>query len=207
MKISKLFIFTSLLFGLSSAAHADLFGSVKDKSVAVTYKLAVAATITTHTVVIDLSDTSNWPHKETGQINISDIRVSIDKTAASTCTIQIGVVNFVNASTGSVTWFYSQNSERNVSNTNINPFTNYHETYYRCRVNPGTTPNTNGSTPYILSSQTTTASTVYQDDLNLPSPVGTGTTKPGVGDIVMMVQNGAVALEVYVEIIYHSQPR
>lgn len=202
--MKKLFITLGLIF-LSSVAHADLFGSVKDKSVSVVYKLAVAANASTHTILIDVSNTSSWPHKDTRQINISDIRIGVDKTAASTCTVNIGVVNFVNASTGSVTWFYSQNSERNVSNTNVNPFTNYHETFVRAKVNPSTTPDQNGSTPYILSNQTLSGSTVYQLDVNLPNPASTAAA-PGVGDIVMNVANGTVALEVYVEVIYHSQP-
>ena len=203
--MKKLLLSIGLLF-TTSLAHADLFQSVKDKSMTVSYRLAVAGAVSTHTILVDLSSTTIWPHKDVGQLNISSIRLNIDKTAASTCTVQIGVVNFVSGSTGSVTWFYTQNSERNVSNTNIQPLINLHETFYRCRVDPNSRVDQDGSTPYLLSSVKTSGSTIYQTDVILPNPANVSIT-PGTGDIVMNVSNGTTAVEVYVEVTYHSQPR
>jgi len=202
MKLIRYLVVPVLLL-LTSVSHAWLWEQAPDKTVQVTYNLSVAAaTNSTSTLVIDLSDTTNWPHKDTGEINISSIRVDIDKVAASTVTVKLGVVNFVDTSTGSVTWFYSRGFAKNVSNTDVLDFQSYGRLFRRLRANSEGRV-TNGSTPYLLSNDTTDGSTTYQIDVALPSP--NGNTKPGRGDIVMQVtKDGSNIAVLNIEILYHS---
>lgn len=208
-KLVKPFQSALLLAGLCviplARAQASIFGDISDKDVMVNYRLAVAATISTAAIVIDLSDTTNWPHKETGELNISAFRIDVDKTAASTDTVKIGVVNFVDSSTGSVTWVETLEGTSNVSNTNVTEVLNFAPNYLRLRVNPNG-PQTDGLTPFILSNDTTGGSTTYQTDVNLPSAFSAA-TKPGVGDLVVSVVNGAAAIVVNIQVLYHSNSR
>lgn len=187
-----------------SASHAAFW---EEDTVLVRYRLSVAAGVSTAAVVIDLSsNTTTWRHKETGEVDLDVVKIEVDKAAASTATVKLGVVNFVNESTGSVTWVYSKERELNVSNTDPRDYFDFRPNSYRLRVDPAAIPNTNGSTPYAFSNDTTTGSTTYQTDVNLPSP-STGNVAPGTGDVVLSVSNGTGAIVVNVEILYHTQRR
>jgi hypothetical protein len=205
--LKRTLLAAALLAFSHTAAHAWIFQEVPDKTVTVRYRLAVAANVSTAAVVIDLSDTANFKHTDTGQLNISSIKLDIDKAAASTTTVRLGAVNFVDSSTGSVTWFYAKESGLNVSNSNTVDFLSYVPNFLRLKVNPAATTQTDGSTPYLLSNDTTSGSTIYQTDVNLPSPIAAGVSAPGPGDVVMLVTNGTAAVTVNVEIQYHADKR
>lgn len=180
------------------------FDGIDDRAVTVAYNLELSAAATsTTTLIIDLSDTANWPHKETGGLVIGNVRVELDKAAASTTTVRLGVVNFVNTSTGSVTWVWSNKNRLNVSNTNTGGLNNYYPIPLRLRVKPNATPAMNGSTPYVLSNDTTSGSTTFQTDVTLASP--NGHTTPGVGDLVLDLTRGNVAVNLHIEVQYYAE--
>lgn len=211
MRLIKLalVVFAILLFGPRKPCFAAPQESdLRSKSIQAHYNLAVAADISTHTVLIDLNTAWPNPTQQTGAIKITGLSVQIDKTAASTATVRIGVINSINASTGSVTWFYELKNQRNVSNTNNNPIINTDNAIRDLTVIPPT-PNTgaDGTTPYLISNITTSASTIYQTDVRLPSPIGVAGTLPKLGDVVMNVINGTVAIDVLVDVLYHYDAR
>jgi len=202
--MKKLIIFTFALMALKPAS-ALIFDQIPEKTVTVRYSISIAANVSTNSVVIDLSNTTTWPHKNTGQINISSYRIYFDKIAASTATAKLGVVTYISASTGSVTWFTGKNQLFNVSNTEIDQPVNYAPNFLKAKViSGGNAPQaSNGTTPFIYSNDTTLASTTFQNDVVLPSIEGN--TAPGLGDIVLSASAGSAAIVVYVEIQYHSE--
>lgn len=202
--LKKYGLLLACLITFAGISHAGIFDADTPQ---VRYRLSVAADTSTNTVVVDLSNTTNWKHKETGEINFDVLRLSLDKLALSTCTVKLGVVNFINTSTGSVTWFFSKEVGMSTSTASSEnrDFNDYRPDSIRLRVDPASTPDTDGSTPYILSNDTTSGSTTYQTDINLPSPVGN--TAPGAGDLVMLVTNGTGALVVNFELLYHTRRR
>lgn len=186
--MKKLFLGIGFLF-LSGLSHAGIFDYGADKTVFVKYSYAVAAAnISTSTIVIDKSDITNWPHTKPDHISVVGIDLDVDKVAAATATVKLGVVNHVNASTGSVTWFWARNFGLNVSNTD----TKITEIYYplsiktKVEVQSG---NTDGVTPFLLSDDTTSGSTIFQNDVLLTATSGTDVA-PSEGDIVMQVNGG-----------------
>lgn len=201
-------ILKGIFFGLVcvianiSVCKAGFFEQIADKTKTVVYVQAVAANISTSAVVIDLSDTANYPHKEKGNINISSVRIDIDKAAASTCTVRVGVVTFVNTSTGSVTWFVTRALRLNASNTGVNAFIQYAPNYLNLKaVSAGV--DVTGTTPNILSNSLTAGSTEFQTDLGIP---GTYTTvAPNRGDVIVQINNGTAATDVKIEIQYSSE--
>lgn len=212
--MKKILLSIAIVIGVSSFAKADLFDRQKDKTMMVRSTMTVSANASTTTILIDLSSTSafnGWPHQDNREINISGIEISWDKIAASSCSVKIGVVTFVNTSTGSVTWFASNDNERNVSNTKSYSWISPIEGYYKCRVNSVQQStigvNTDGLTPYILTNDKTSGSTTFQTDVNLPSPLGN--RFPGVGDIVATAADldQLVAMDLRITIFYWSEPR
>lgn len=193
------------LFGVN--ARAWIFQEVPDKAVEVHYKLAVAAAVTTNTVIVDLSDTVNFPHKETGELNIDSLRIDVDKAALSSGTVKVGIVNYVDSSTGSVTWIWSREFAKNVSNTDVSYYSNFLPAFLKCRVNTAGY-GVDGNTPYILSSDKTSGATTFQTDVNLPNTAGTS-VGAGTGDLILQVVNldPAVAITVTADLIYHSNQR
>lgn len=204
--MKKLFIFFGAIFALSSMAFsAPQESTIRSKTEMVYYTISLAANTSTTTVLIDLSSTTVWPHKETRELDLTGIEIQVDKVAASTCSIQLGVVNFVDSSTGSVSYFTSLDNSLNVSNTQIEDFVYTDNQMRNLRVNPASTPQSDGSTPYLLTNLKTSGSTIFQTDVLLPAPNPAGATFTGTGDLVMNVINGAGAIVVIVELTYHSE--
>lgn len=203
VKIFKKFIVAAFVVGgMSSISHAWIFEQLPDKTKTVVYSQAVAANISTSAVIIDLSNTTNYPHKETGNINISSIRIDVDKAAASTCTVRLGVVTFVNTSTGSITWFASRAFRLNASNTSPSPFIHYAPNYLNLKAESAGVDVT-GTTPNLISNLLTAGSSEFQSDLLIP---GTYTSvAPVRGDIILQINNGTAATDVKVEIQYSSE--
>jgi hypothetical protein len=197
-----------LIFALVAAAAAParawFWEQAPDKTNTVRARLTATLNSSTSTVLVDLSDTTRWPHKETGEVNISAIRVDVDKIAASSGTIKIGVVNAVDIASGTVTWVWGREFGKNVSNSDVSFVANYVPTFLRLKVNPPTYP-ADGVLPYVLSNDVTTDSTVYQSDVTLTAASGTSVA-PGVGDVLVLITNSDITntFVVGVEIQYHT---
>jgi|GEM_PF-5401521 len=194
-----------LLFGLlmlaSASAHAIDFQVSREESSYVKYFLD-GITASTSTILIDLSDTTNFPHEKTGYACLTNIRINVDKVAASTATIKIGVVTEVGATNGDVEWFFSKVFEADTVGTHLVENVNFAPAVIRAYVN------SSGGTPYLLSSDRTTDSTVYQTDVGLPTTADTGGgVFPSAGDIVLRVEyeTGASASDITVEALYYTK--
>ena len=151
-----------------------------------------ALAVSTSTVLVDISDVTNYPHfVNAGSVDILNFRVSATSDIAATTTVKIGVV----ASTtpagdiSDVYWF-----DQIVLNTNTavpnSGSIDYSPSILKTRVSGGSLTNaiTNDSTLSGSGFATTTAYT---------SPVGTYSTNPGVGDVVLsVVPTAAVSLSI-----------
>jgi len=201
MKRLKLFLplIAAMLF--VSISHADQSDRQKDKSKLAVYSQSFASTVvpSTSVVLIDLSDTTNFPHKETDRLYIHSICVDIDKVAATTTTVKVGVVNYIDASSSTVTWFKIVGQDLNVSNTNPKPCTEYLAPL-DMRITAGASI-TEGAVDNAKSNQTTN-STTFKTDVRLPST--NGNIYPGLGDIVATITKGGAAVNYTFEIVYSS---
>lgn len=202
--MKKLLVFIGLMISIGGISRAGFFETTPDYTMTVVYSTSVlTATTSTTTIVIDLSNTTDWPHKNTREINISSVRIEVDKVAASTGTVRLGVVNFVNTSTGSVTWFAEKSLLNNVSNGDNDLYRNYSPNYIRTRVEGGQNI-TSGLTPYLFSVNRSSGSTSYQSDIVLPTLAGTFVA-PGRGDVIVEISKTSLSpWTVNIEIQYHT---
>jgi len=162
------------------------------------YRQAIAAHVATATVIIDLSNTTNWNHDPSKELHLYDVRVGVDKAATSTCTVKLGVVTFSSATQGNASYFLSLENTKNVSNTNNEVRMGLgNEVVYNLRVKGGVTP-------YIFSNDTISASSLYQSSTTIPSALGTN-VRVAAGDLVLYMRAGAAAITVYVELKYKGE--
>lgn len=123
--------------------------------------------------------------------------VEIDKVAAGTATVKMGVITGINSSSGTVRWFWEKNLEKNVSNTTSKD----HAVLWPSSIDTRVVGVTVGSltavdptsTPgFATSSRVTAADT---EALDFQNDVPTATTEggfmfPSVGDVVLRVIGG-----------------
>lgn len=174
--------------------------------------------ISTTTVVVSLSSqtlagTNIWPHPLNARSIIVDtLQVEIDKLAATTAGVKIGVVREVNDSSGTVTWFDTCNSTINVSNTNNFQLVQYANGGLNTRVNnvAQVTGANTGTNPWILSNDLNQASAFYSSSstaagLRYPSVISqTPIYRMQVGDIVSQIITSAAA-NIAIQIRYHVE--
>jgi hypothetical protein len=201
-------LFAGLIL-LSGVSFGALFRAeqVPDKTVVINYEFSISSTIgSTTTLIVDLSSTTAWPHSRTKGVKISAIRLGIDAMREATGTIKLGVITHVGASTGSVTWFHSKRIEVSTLTytLNGNDLVNFTPLWINAKVDGGTRLDGSvGTTPFIMSNDTTAGTTDIQDDSNLPSP--DGDTFPGLGDIVMEIKKDVVgAMVIVLQLFYHG---
>lgn len=202
MNFLKRLLVASLLMGgilgVSEAAVRD-DSFVRDNSGTIRYRFD-GITVSTSAVLIDLSNTTTWPHKYTGHVVITSLRVVVDKVANSTGTLKVGLATDVNATNGDVEWFYSLDFEDN-GGTGIIDFVNY---------SPGAInayADSTGATPFMLSADVTTDSTVYQTDVGLLNATGVAAA-PGTGDIILRVDftnTQSAGTDIVIEAEYYTE--
>lgn len=192
-------LFAALLFlgFCSGVAHART-----DENVRLTGRVAkytfTGITASTSSVLIDLSDQANFRHQQTGEVVITGIRVVVDKVAASSGTVRLGVVSAVSATNGTVKYFYEKPFEKDTVGTHLVEWFNINPVPVRTIVDSA------GLTPGFVSNVQDASDTTYQTDVRLNTPVGT--TFPAVGDIIFrLAMAGTTALNCTVEVYYYTE--
>ena len=164
-----------------------------------------AIAVTTPYVLVDVSDTTNYQHVNDSHVHIAAFHITAIPSTTGNWSIHLGTVTEVDATNGSVDWFYGitftqtlyVDSERDFAMGGAN------REGLCCTVASGVT------TRYITN-DSQSGSTNWQTDVGLASPVGTAggaTGKPGAGDIVMLVteNSGSSTLSLDVTVQYYTE--
>ena len=154
---------------------------------------AEAVAASTAYVLVDLSDSTNFPHTATNEAHLLGLHVSAEGHSNAVFDIWVGVISEVDASNGTAEWFdiFHLESDHNPTDS-TDRFT-----CSRDYTLGGTNPEgincciTSGSMTKIVTMQRQAGNTNWQTDTGLASPVGAAsgaTGKPGAGDIVVWVE-------------------
>jgi hypothetical protein len=156
---------------------------------------AEAVAASTAYVLVDLSDTTNFPHNDTNWINLLGLILNTEKHSDGVFDIWVGSIYEVDADNGSAEWFKVFHLEHVANTTDstdrfaeVVDFTlgGANPDGINCKVNSGGT-----GFVYLLSNQEQAGSDNWQTDTGLASPAGAAsgaTGKPGAGDIVVWVE-------------------
>ena len=172
---------------LSVVQHAH-----EDNGVAHFYVTGLTAA-TYNYILIDLSDTTNYPHDNTSEIHIDWLKYEIDSDVSGDYLISWGVLDSVDATDGDYYVFEHVSGSRTAGNS-ITDFYEY-----------------GGAGPEVTVSKLATGHSslndvAFQTDVDLPSTLSPAAadTPSGDGDLAQRITVNAGTIDVVVTIGYHT---
>jgi len=146
-------------------------------------------------ILVDLSDTTNFPHLNTAAIILKSLQIETDIASSGVFTVLFGVVTEVDASNGSVNWFARVQLE--TAQSQGHPRVLRWPSGLNLRV-------TAGATPFLVTNIADSGDVLWQTDTVLTTPVGT--VAPAAGDLVMKIDeiSGTGNVDVFVEAEYDT---
>jgi len=150
-------------------------------------------------VLVDLSDTTNFPHTETGRIRVYSLSITAEKAGDGQFVLLIGVITEVDATDGSTKWFLVVDDEMV-----LNPTDSTDRIIVQFSWPNGLDLEVSaGAALNLISNDGHTGSVIWQTDVNLDSPVGATSSPPGAGDLVLYVEEpggtGTISFTITVE--------
>lgn len=145
---------------------------------------------TTAFMIVDLSDTTNWPHTKTGHLDIAHFLINIDPATNFAGDIELGFLTDVNATNGDFHGIMEFHLDKKTE-----PFTfglNFGAFGMDLELDHWFGP-------------TTSNSTLFQTDVNLAGPDGNASFPSGAGDLVMIVTVSATTVAVGLTIGYFAE--
>lgn len=168
----------------------------REKNVYAAYGITSAAA-TTWALLIDRSDTENWPHEDTGRIDISYLTMQVDRNANAVGSLAVGVVTSIAASTAHVSFFagisFSNNSE-----THVRTVENYAPSQLKLGV-------VSGRALYLATTATVSTS-AFGTSIPLNSYRGSATVVADPGDVVIRLNiTAGSGITAGVRTLYHGE--
>lgn len=158
-------------------------------------------------VLVDLSDTTNFPHTKTTEIHLLGLVLSAEKAGDGVYDIWVGAVTENDGTDGSATWCHVFHLESVLNPTDSTDRFNGQVDFTLGGGNPqGINLNvTGGALTAFAGNQTQADDGNWQNDTNRTSPVG-ATTLPGVGDLVCWVEevSGTGTIDFSLTAIYET---
>ena len=151
-------------------------------------------TSTTYEVLVDLSDTTNFPHEETGRIDLTQLKVAVDPGTTSAGFVKVGLITRIDGTDADIEYFFvvpfGKQGGRILSISNFNP------SQIKCEVS-------GGAATKFISDDTETSVAAVNTGASLNSP--NGSINPGLGDVVVKYQHtSGNAWDGLVSCFYHS---
>lgn len=128
---------------------------------------------------IDLSDTTNWPHKSTGFIGFNYLALVIDKASNSTGTIDLQLITRIDGTSADLTTIVSAPFIYNASEA-VQILANFSPAVIKCEV-------VSGQTPFIKTNNKQTNVTAVNTATPVAFGPGGATFTPAVGDLLCRI--------------------
>lgn len=145
-------------------------------------------------VLVDLSDTTNYPHSATAELHLLGLLLNAENLTDGDYDIWIGVVTENDATDGSASWVHCFHAESvwNATDSTGRLAPVPLDFTLGGHVPEGINLNvTSGALTKFVTNLTQADNANWQNDTGLASPVGAAggaTGKPGVGDLVVWVE-------------------
>jgi hypothetical protein len=149
----------------------------------------VSATTTQGFMLVDLSDTTNWTHSNTGHINVEYLMIEIDPDASFVGEIKLGFLTNVDGTDGDFNDIFNIDMRRKADL--LVHTIDFGSHGLDCETNHHFGP-------------VTANSTLYQTDVNLQGPDGATSYPSGNGDLVLQVGVTAGSVNVSMTVGYES---
>lgn len=146
-------------------------------------------------ILVDLSDSTNWPHTETSVVHIEDIDAQVDSSGTAEWDLELIFLEDCSASDCDSIMFWGASGSKSTGN-NLETFIPW--------GNRG--PELKTGTDGVISSMLTNDDTTYQTDVKLcdvRTPAAAN-TYPGNGDLIIYVNWIAGSFDLNLNITYHT---
>jgi hypothetical protein len=171
----------------------------RERNVYAVYHDDAVGTGDTDFVLIDKDDTVNFPHDDTGRIDISTINLHLAQTSGNPDgEFIMGVITRIDAVDADISWAFVVDFNL-PNNDDLREDFNFAPSQLKFEVD-------SGNTTRIITNYTSLNDTAFNTATPMPSPRGAATVTPAVGDIVCRLTNGAGDLRLFVGIMYHGEP-
>jgi hypothetical protein len=151
-------------------------------------------TATQNYILVDISDTTNYKHVNTGFLHWEWLRIFSEVSANANYKVEVGYLSNVDATNGDFSVLYIAKGD-NVVGRVVNEFLPYAPAGPRA------------SDTYAVTSTRYVDDTAFQTDVNLRStidPTGTAATPSGNGDLAIRITVTAGTVDLSVNLGYHS---
>lgn len=138
-------------------------------------------------VLVDLSDSTNYPHNHTNAILLKSLRLNTEKKGDGIFDVWVGVITEVDASNGTADWLHVFHLEH-IPNNSAETTDRFADQVFFGPVNLRIV---DGALDHVVTNQQQAGNTNWKTGTGLASPVGAAagaTGKPGAGDLVVWVE-------------------
>ncbi|TDH35718.1 hypothetical protein E2A64_10300 [Pseudohoeflea suaedae] len=149
-----------------------------------------------HGILIDISDTANFPHDRTGRIDLTATYFQVDRATNSTGSVRLGVITRVDGTSADVTYVQGVRFDKS-NEQHIERDRNYSPSQIKLGVVDGVANRVKGVNA--------TGITAINTGASLESPNGAASVVPGVGDVVLSWTRAAANYDFSISAFYHSE--
>jgi len=150
-------------------------------------------------VLVDLDDTVNFPHSDSGRIDISAFNMHLAHDGGNPDgEVLVGVITRIDGVDADITWGFVVDFNL-PSNTNIRQDFNFAPSQLKFEVETG-------NVTRIISNYSSVNDAAFNTGTPMPSPRGAATVTPAVGDVVCRITNGSGTMRFFLGIMYHGEP-
>lgn len=150
-------------------------------------------------ILVDLDDTTNFPHADTSRIDISAVNIHLSQDSGNPDgEVIIGVITRIDGTDADITWGFVIDFNL-PSNTNIREDFNFAPSQLKFETSAG-------ATTRIISNYQSLNDATINTGVSMDSPRGTSTVTPAVGDVVLRITNNAGQVRMFCGVMYHGEP-
>lgn len=153
---------------------------------------------TRYAALIDLSDTTNFKHDQTGRVDISAISMGVDRSNTATGTVKFGVITRIDGTNADISYFTGLLFTNGTNDLQISRDLILSPSQLKCGVS-------GGALTRMVTNDVETAVAAVNTGITLNSPRGTSTVTPAVGDIVIKMENTAGTYGLRCMALYHGE--
>lgn len=186
------------LFPSSASEDGELLitEAERERDVFVSY-MFTAVSADSYAILVDLSDTTNFPHDRTGRVDVTNSYILVDRDANAVGAARFGVITRINGTNADIAYVAGVTFEKSAERFIVRD-RKYSPSQLKCGVE-------DGALNRILTSTVETNIAAINTATPLDSALGTATVTPAVGDIIMKCTRSAGTFGASFAIFYHGE--
>lgn len=176
---------------VTSDGELTVTSTERERNVVVHYQNASVAA-TEYSILVDLSDTTNFPHDATGRIDVSWMKIDIEKSAANVIgEIEVGMITRIDGTDADISYLTGLQFLKG-SDTNLSEIMNYQPSQLKFAAGR------------FITNVTETNVAAVNTGTTLDS--ANGSITPGLGDVIIkQAYTSGGNYDFDIEILYHSE--